>query len=60
MYDEQDKIIESYNFRFLQIADYYRIGTLNFQDLNVEDDFGLDLNVPGSVRDFHDLLLTNQ
>jgi len=30
MYDEQDKIIESYNFRFLQIADYYRIGSLNF------------------------------
>ena len=60
MYDEQDKIIESYNFRFLQIADYYRVGTLNFQDLNVEDDFGFDLNVPGSVRDFHDLLLTNQ
>jgi hypothetical protein len=27
--DDGDNI-ESYNFRFLQIADYYRMGTLNF------------------------------
>ena len=51
--------IELFKFHWFQLEDFYRMGIAIWKTFDLENDLGVDLNSPQSVRDTNEALMYN-